>query len=128
MLEPKGTWRDAAKAWLANEHVWSVEMGGLGPGYEQCIQTIIFEILSRWEGKDPKWEIAEYTKEYPADFEAHAEKVIGELDKKFGFSGAQVGCGKNVAFQFMHHGYETMMNKAPEDRKIQVMRKFPSLD
>ena len=33
------------RRWDAGEGVWSIEMGGIGPGYEQCIQITAAEIL-----------------------------------------------------------------------------------
>lgn len=41
-------WRTATNetalaAWDAGEPVWSCDMGGMGPGYEQCIQIMGFD-------------------------------------------------------------------------------------
>src|SRR3990172_3354015 len=36
---------DWLKRWDEGRGVWSIEMGGLGPGYEQCIHITCAEIL-----------------------------------------------------------------------------------
>ena len=36
---------DALAAWDRGEHVWTVELGGIGPGYEMAIQTLAFELI-----------------------------------------------------------------------------------
>lgn len=108
-----------------NIPVWSASLGGLGPSYEQCIQVLLWETLARWNSELPP---VEEGKKYPEVFEQHFKKVVDELDVKFQFSGAQVGAAKVVAFQFLAYGYGTMMAKLPDDRWIQVMRDFPSLE
>ena len=44
------TWREAADKWSAGEIVQSVDIGGIGPGYEQAIQILLFEIMNKWNG------------------------------------------------------------------------------
>ncbi|KKM07558.1 hypothetical protein LCGC14_1732710 [marine sediment metagenome] len=107
-----GTLEEALKKWDNKKTVWSVEMGGLGPGYEQCIQVMIFEMCKETIGKALT----------PKEFEKAVEPVITKLDKRFGgFSGAQVGAAKQVAFKFLTKGYDECLNdKAITDRKIQV--------
>ena len=39
-------------AWDAGTPVFSVEMGGLVPGYEQAIQITMFEILRHWNSQE----------------------------------------------------------------------------
>lgn len=107
-----GTLKEALKKWNNKETVWSVEMGGLGPGYEQCIQAMVFEM--RNAGIDKKVT--------PENFDKITEQVISKLDNKMGgFSGAQVGAARSVAFKFLTTGYNECLNdKAIKDRKIQV--------
>ena len=38
--------------WEAKEPVWTVEMGGLGAGYEQAIQEMAFDFF-RWMVDNP---------------------------------------------------------------------------
>jgi hypothetical protein len=118
--------KEAAKRWTNGQSVWSVEMGGIGPGYEQCIQTIIFEALSKWPKET--FDLDVDGKTYPTAFNEWFEPIVSDLDKSFGFSGAQVGAAKTVVWQFLKYGYAEMMAKAPKDRKILVSRKFPSVE
>ena len=113
-----GTLRGALAKWNDKETVWSVEMGGLGPGYEQCIQVMIFEMCNGLI--DAKLPIEE--KARSDEFNKLVEPIIHNLDDKFGgFSGAQVGAAKQVAFKFLVSGYnESLQDEAIKDRKIQV--------
>lgn len=36
---------DVLAKWDAGEAIWSVQLGGIGPGYEQTIQVLIMELL-----------------------------------------------------------------------------------
>lgn len=109
--------------WKNDDGVWSAELGGIGPAYEQCIQIILFEIFSTWPKDQPVIDGEEYTKEY----ETFTDEVVSRLEKekKYGFSGAQVGSAKSTAAQFIKYGYAHMMNKLDEDRHIMVSRYFP---
>lgn len=116
------TWQQVAKNWDAGKTVWSAELGGIGPGYEQAIQELVFGILSKW----PKDKILSATasgESYPKEYDTFVDKVAHDLDKKVGgFSGAQVGTAKATAFQFIAFGYAFMMNKCEKGRLIQVSK------
>lgn len=124
-MTDKMTWQEVAQKWRKGEIVWSAELGGLGPSYEQCIQILLFEILSEWPDSAPP--VAK-NGEYPEDFSAHVERVVTKHDKKLGFSGAQVGAAKETAYQFMVYGYDEMMSKLPVERRIQVQKWFPRIE
>jgi hypothetical protein len=115
---------EAKKRWQSGDSIQTASLGGISPGYEQCIQILLWELVTQWDGKMPPPE----NKTYPKKFDRFADKIISELDKKFGFSGAQVGAAKSTAYQFLHYGYEEMMAKLPDDRWIFVSKKFPTLD
>lgn len=115
MIKETKTWKQAAKLWANGEIVGSAELGGIGPGYEQAIQVLLFEIMCRWEGKVPP----PNGDRFPDSYNDHVDKVVKEL-KDWGFSGAQVGSAKSTAYQFMYYGYSEMMNKLSEDRHILV--------
>ena len=104
-------------------------MGGIGPGYEQCIHITCAEILrhlldkkydgERWNGDKKAWE--------------HDRKEIEEMGfgnlkiKALGLSGAQWGAALNLAIQFYRRGPRAVMaDKAAKDRSIQVSRTFPA--
>jgi hypothetical protein len=69
---------------------------------------------------------------YPIEYEEFSEKIIGELDKQYRFSGSQVGAAKGTAYQFIKFGYSEMMNKLESDRHLLISKsdfgvRFPKL-
>lgn len=121
---------DWLKRWDAGRSVWSISMGGLGPGYEQCIQIVAAEGL-RWllERKPDVslWDDTEVWKAFCDEF----DKALFTADKKLeplGLSGAQASAGQNLAIQLYRNGPRKIMNDdRVKDRKIQVSRDFPRL-
>ena len=110
-----GTIENAVTCWKKKESVWTVEMGGLGCGYEQCIQVIIFEICSNLVGK-------KFTKE---EYDKLTRPIITELDKQFGgFSVAQVSVAEHIAFSFLTIGYNETIKKYPNNRRIMVENRW----
>lgn len=115
------TVEEALKIWDSGETVFSVEMGGLGPGYEMAIQGLAFELMralkdfTEWGNKEA-WE----------EIDHKLDEVVSRCDKEpwGGFSGAQVGGAKNIAACVCRHGYRTALRK-PEvkERLIQVSKK-----
>ena len=58
MYEEPNTAAELVAAWDRGDLVPTIEMGGLGPGYEQAIQVLMIELL-RSAGPDatvPGWE------------------------------------------------------------------------
>jgi len=123
------TAREALAAWDAGDLVWTVEMGGMGPGYEQAIQMMAFEFLrymldhppvDGWEslkGDDDgkKW------RAYRNAVEASAKAVV----LRIGPSGAQFDAAMNIANVFAARGYSEGLAMAP-DRHILCSRTFPA--
>lgn len=116
--------------WDSDKSVWSISMGGLGPGYEQCIHVSAAEILrwllankpdaSAWGNDDGSYRAAMDTME-KAVFKIHAVKILG-------LSGAQWGAAMNLAAQLYIHGPRHIMGlKELQDRKIRVSRSFPGM-
>lgn len=123
---------EALAKWDAGEPVFSVEMGGLGPGYEHCIQTIAFECMRAWLPTLP-WPTL--NDEFPDDWNDRLDElsdpVIDVLDKMpgGGFTGWQVGAGKNLAACVCRRGYrEALRDPAVADRLIQVQRVLPEFN
>jgi hypothetical protein len=115
--------------WDAGKSVWSIEMGGLGPGYEQCIHITCAEIL-RWFLKHKpdadKWKDTEVWKADRKRMEdwLHTVPVV----KSLGLSGAQFGAALSLAAQLYKHGPRKIMaDEQVKDRHIQVSRSFPGM-
>ena len=115
--------------WDAGKGVWSIEMGGLGPGYEQAIQITAAEVLrhlleakydpSLWQDKDV-W----------ARDREQIEKAVfaNERIKAMGLSGAQWGGAVSLATKLYMDGPRKIMNEPSiKDRHIQVNRTFPGM-
>lgn len=115
-LYPKDI-EDAVRRWDAGEMMWTVEMGGLGPGYEQCIQIGMIEVLRRLidvelPGPDGNWN----------DF---LDPFLHEVNNDFdlGLSGAQADAIKQLACKFSGKGWLSV--EGAEDRMIMVSKHWP---
>ena len=109
---------DALALWDSDQTVFTVEMGGLGPGYEMAIQSLMFELAREFRKFDP----------WPDDWEEVnkiADPIVDRCNKEpwGGFSGAQVGAAKNLAAIVCRKGYRVAINDDKvRDRHIQVCR------
>jgi len=120
---------DWLRRWDEGKGVFSIEMGGMGPGYEQAIQITVAEVLrhlleakydaSLWEDKDI-WQ---------RNLEAiRAAGFANQRIDALGLSGAQWGAAVNLACQIYRHGPRGIMNdERVKDRHIQVSRTFPGM-
>ena len=124
-----GTVSDILREWDAGNSVWSVEMGGLGPGYEQAIQVTIIEFVRA--GIDFKFSDTSGEDRVEVDekdwkrFDTVCTATLKNIDDKLGgLSGAQYGAAKSVAWKFLKFGYADTMNTAPDDRLIQISNRW----
>lgn len=110
------------KRWDAGQIVHTIEMGGLGPGYEQCIHITCAEILRvMLDGKldHSKWDDKE---QWLRDRDL-IDKLVMEVPtvKNLGLSGAQWGAALNVAcHMYMHGPAKVLTDDRVKDRHIQV--------
>lgn len=118
------------KAWDDGETIWSVELGGLGPGYEQAIQVAAIEFARA--GKDmPRTEDDE--KDTHA-FDVLCSKRLKALDDSLGgLSGAQYSAAKWLAWQWCFNGgpkrlQERARIEGKEDDTIQVSNTWPRVN
>lgn len=120
---------EQVRLWDAGESVFTVEMGGLGPGYEQAIQVLAIEIMRDEMGKPLP---------VPGDgtYRAWGDATVARIDYRKpdgtyacgGFSGAQAGAAKQIAYQFLRDGPEKAMADIPDDRKILVSNRWPRVE
>jgi hypothetical protein len=111
---------DALNKWHANEMVFSVEMGGLGPGYEMAIQGLAFELMREFETRDINWTDPELNLDDIVDAVVHRCN-----DEPWGhFSGAQVGAATDLAANVCRRGYRVALRSPTivPDRLIQVCK------
>lgn len=120
-----GTLDAALEKWDSDSWpVWTIEMGGLGPGYEQAIQVGAFELAKRLKNATLPDDNSAMNDALDEHLYAVIKAVAPVLD---GLSGAQAGAIKGLAYHFVKDGYtETLLQVEPE-RRIQVSRTFPAL-
>lgn len=118
---------DWLRRWDEGRSVWSVEMGGLGPGYEQCIQITAAEVLRHLLDKQYDWFKWSNEADWARDRDAiRAYGFANETIKKLGISGAQWGAAVNLASMFYRQGPRGVMaDERIKDRHIQVSKGFP---
>lgn len=118
--------KERLRLWDAGEIVWSVEMGGLGPGYEQAIQVLAIEIIrDNVDGSEP----------IDTQYSNWGDSTVSRVDYKLpngkyacgGFSGAQVGAAKAIAYRLLKDGETKALDSVPSDRKIQVSNFWPKV-
>lgn len=120
--------QDWLDRWDEGRSVWSIEMGGLGPGYEQCIHVTAAELLRHMlaEGYDANaWSDADTWSgdRDKIDTYSHANETINAL----GLSGAQYGAALNLAAMLYRRGPRHVLNdERVKDRHIQVSKNFPA--
>lgn len=118
---------DWLKRWDAGQLVWSISMGGFGPGYEQALQIACTEILRIMIKKNfdhATWKLEEKWKSDRKTIEAEADIKLDKL----GLSGAQFGAALQLATKlYMHGPREIMKMDAVKDRHIQIGKHFPTL-
>lgn len=125
--------------WDRGDTCWTLEMGGLGPGYEQCLQIAAME-ATRWlvTHRPRRASIYWLGEHRDRDQQLGAfEALFGELDAPLwslglGLSGAQVGAAKRLAVEFWMFGPRAFLERCTifgkGDRLIQVARYWPQLD
>jgi len=116
---------DVLKRWDDGQGVFTIEMGGIGPSYEQCIQILVFEIIrDNLKTQFPDEKDKDASKEF---WEKFGEESINRTNGKMGYSDAQVGVAKQVAYLALRDSWEGMLKSVPQDRLIQVSKHFPTL-
>lgn len=118
---------DWLKRWDDGGSVWSIEMGGLGPGYEQCIQITTAEILRHL--LERQYDVAKWDDSESWERDNKEIKTAGFANARIsalGLSGAQWGAAMNLAIQFYRRGPRAVMtDELVKARHIQVQRTFP---
>src|SRR5689334_19222025 len=118
------TAKEALEAWDRGDSLWSVEMGGLGPGYEQAIHVLVFEIIRDYVDRpDAIPNEGQAAREWADDTVHRVNDWPG-----CGFSGAQVGAAKHLAWKFLVKGHRATldtMRAHDQDRLTQVSKTWP---
>jgi hypothetical protein len=130
---------EALARWDAGDVVWTVEMGGLGPGYEQVIHIMAFEIIRELLSHEPlDWTKADAGNALP-DYDARQRSEWGRFTNQIeaavmpkvrglGSSGAQWGAAQNLAYIVVRKGWRKALDELPAERLIQIDRTWPRLE
>jgi hypothetical protein len=120
-LGPHSNVEQMLVAWDAGGIIWSVELGGLGPGYEQAIQIAAVEFARAC--KNLKGMNKHSTDRFRTCCEAKLKEIDAELR---GLSGAQFGSAQWLAWQWCFNGGpKALIKRATLHRTIQVSRTWP---
>lgn len=113
------TAKEALDKWDSGGSIFTIEMGGMGPGYEQAIHVAVFEVIRKLHNKKLPNE---------KTHQKELQKVFDDsIPNGLGLSGAQANAIKQVASKALILGWRKMMDSVPQDRKIQVSKNFPTL-
>jgi hypothetical protein len=109
------------EAWDRGELITTLEMGGLGPGYEQAIQYVAVEFARATKGIDP---------ENLTEFRQACDAALSRLDEDYkGITGAMFGAAEWLAAYWRKHGPETLITEARSNgegaRVIFAKKSFP---
>lgn len=116
------TTQEALNIWDSGNSIETIEMGGLGEGYENGIHAAAFEIIRVLDGS----EIPEETKEINELFDKTLRDAMEALPELNGLSGAMAGAAKQVAYKAITDGWKGMRDSIPEDRLITIKRLKPN--
>lgn len=123
MVQTYGT--DAAewlRRWDAGDGVWTITMGGLSAGYDQAINLIAAEFVRALVKLAP--EPGEFTDELRTQVSEECAQAASTL----GLSGAQHGAALGMAWRLYSLGPVKAIGSAPDDRRIQASKGYPTLD
>ncbi len=122
-----------AKEWLKrwdNDHaVWSVELGGMGPSYEQCIQVLVAEYVRAGLQSGIDFSSEDSSRHFSALFNYTAlHPTINQVHEHLGPSGAQVGAAKWFSYRLLTMSPKDAVEKSTSsaENHILVSRSFPS--
>lgn len=136
MLSTIETVEEMLTAWDRGDAVTTIEMGGLGPGYEQALQIAAVELVrsikdnTHVRGIFRRSNEAKSSEEDNKTLQNILDSALTEIEKRFdlGLSGAQAGAAMNIATMFVRHGYRKAIDLAPEDRRILISKYWPSAE
>lgn len=120
---------EAVAVFDRGEILSTVEMGGLGPGYEQCIQIGAIELIRKMAEKTLPDVEGEETEATRKAWDGWADPELHEVDREqhLQLSGAQAGAIKSLAYRALRDGWDAMVESAPADRRIQFSKHFPGM-
>lgn len=108
--------------WDRGDGVWTITMGGLSAGYDQAINLIAAEMVRAF--LKLQLEKGEWQDEYRALIDVECADALFVL----GLSGSQYGVALSFAWRLYRDGPLIVVAGAPDDRRIQASKDYPTLD
>jgi hypothetical protein len=118
-FEFPNTWQEALASWDAKEPVFTIELGGVGPSYEQAMHIAIFEVLRLVGDMD-----IDLHKDTQTIIIQKAIKDANE-EKHLRLTSAQADSILLFILRVLTQGWVKTITQYPTDRRIQVTRWFP---
>jgi hypothetical protein len=118
------------EAWDSGDTIWSIEMGGMGPGYEQAIQIAAVEFA---RGCKDLTGIKNDDKESTDRFRKTCDEVLKKIDNDLGgITGAMYGAACYLAYNWCFTGGPDALirrykEKGRDERIIQVSKSLPKI-
>jgi len=114
----------------SGQPVHVIDLGGMGPGYEQAIWNAIFMMIkdrdkdgiAHWTDKEGDNTIWARKGKHGRVCDEDGQRVWKGLH----LSGAQADQAITTVMQVLTYGWRTMMEKVPEGRSIMVSIDFPN--
>lgn len=127
VLYPK-TAKEALEVWDKGNNIFTIELGGFGPGYEQAIHIGVFELI-RSITENKKDEKILRMEEIDSEIKDQLlDKHLFKISEKYdlGLSGAQAGAIKRFTHLVLIKGWhDVVTDKKYKDRLIQVSKNWP---
>lgn len=118
---------DLLARWDAGDSpIHTVEMGGLGPGYEQALQITAFEILRDLLTRKPDHSLWADEDAWKAERDI-IDKNVSKIIDSLGLSGAQWGAAMSLATAWYMRGPVQVMSEVDDNRRTMVSKNFPAL-
>ena len=103
--------------------VWSIEMGGIGPGYEQAIQETAVAIVRAC--LDASFDDDDFSEDKWEETRSKITISTNKAIEGMGLSGAQFGAAMSLALAIYKRGTKALDDDEVKERRIQFSRDFP---
>ena len=122
------TVNDMLERWDNLDTIWSVELGGLGPGYEQALQIAMVELCRAMQMETALTVVVDGEERFVDKWDEELHKINRRF--KLGLSGAQSSAAKLLAYKFSVKGPRAALMSFKEEgmedeRLIQVDNSWP---
>lgn len=115
------TWQQALSLWDEGSPVTTIEMGGIGPGYEQSIHIGVFELMRQTGKSLESGEVLE-------DLDGYLHKNLMEVLSgwNLGLTGSQASAIQHLAHAYVTKGYRSTIESFPTERRIIISTWWPT--